>query len=389
MKTLYIGFIYLPMIELGRIEKFLNMFSSKNTIIAYRWSLKEFFKTIYNIEIEDFSKLEKIADKYFKEKRKYEEDIEKFFIAIKDRPPKTIRLAISSIRTFLIENGVELKEAFWRRLRKRIKGSRALTLDKVPNNNELKQIILHMPIHGKALTLLLLSSGMRIGEALKLKVEDIDLEKEPARINIKGEYTKTGNPRIAFCSKEAKELLKEWLKIREQYLKQAFERSRVYQKDKEDPRLFPFELPVFYEIWEKAVKRAGYEKIEERTNRQLLHVHCLRKFFRTRMATLIPVDIVEALMGHSQYLDSVYRRYSVEDLEQFYTQGEPSVLVFSSGEDIAKLKKEIEDKNLQLQNIINGLVSENLALKTKITENEKAIKELEKKLEEVIRKLQI
>ena len=214
---------------MSRIDKILNMFS-KNTIVAYRWSLKEFFQTIYNIKIEEFSKLEELAERYFLEKRNYEEDIEKFFIAIKEQPPKSIKLMISAIRTFFIENGIELKEGFWRRLRKRIKGSRALTLDKIPSNNELKQIILHMPIHGKALTLLLASSGMRIGEALKLTLNDIDLEKEPARINIKGEYTKTGNPRIAFCSKEAKEAIKEWLRVRNDYLKTSSRRSHFYKK---------------------------------------------------------------------------------------------------------------------------------------------------------------
>jgi integrase len=356
------------------------MFNSKNTFIAYRWSLKEFFKVIYNAEIEEISEMEELANRYFSEKRNYEEDIEKFFISIKDKPPKTIRLMISAIRTFLIENGIELKEAFWRRLRKRIKGTRALTIDKVPSNNELKQIILHMPIQGKALTLLLASSGMRIGEALKLKIEDIDLEREPARINIKGEYTKTGNPRIAFCSKETKEAIKEWLKIRENYLKQACGRSHIFKKEKGDPRIFPFDFTTFYLMWEKAVKRAGFEKIEEKTNRQVIHPHVLRKFFRTRMATLIPLDVVEALMGHEGYLTEIYRKYSIEDLEKFYLQGEPSVSIFSSSEDIVKLKKEIEEKNLQLQNIINGLVSENLAFKQKISEMEKTNEELKKQL---------
>jgi integrase len=310
---------------MGKVENFLNMFNSKNTINAYKWCLSEFFKSIYNIKIENFEILEKLAENYLLENRNYEEDIEKFFILIKDKPPKTIKLMLTAVKTFLIENGIETKEAFWRRLRKRIKGSRALTLDQVPSNQELKQIILHMPIHGKALTLLLASSGMRIGEALKLKIEDIDLEK--CRINIKGEYTKTGNPRIAFFSKEAREMIKEWLKVREDYLKRSVKRSIVYKKSLEDRRIFPFEMPVYYEIWKRAVKKAGFEKFDSSTKRQLVHPHVLRKFFRTRMATVIPLDVVEALMGHEGYLTEVYRRYSIEDLEKFYSQGESVVLI--------------------------------------------------------------
>ncbi|MEM3629336.1 MAG: hypothetical protein QXW47_06335 [Candidatus Jordarchaeales archaeon] len=54
----------------------------------------------------------------------------------------------------------------------------------------------------------------------------------------------------------------------------------------------------------------------------------LRKFFRTRMATVIPVDIVEALMVHEGYLAEVYRQYSFEDLAKYYKQGEHTLLVF-------------------------------------------------------------
>ncbi|MEM2027605.1 MAG: site-specific integrase [Candidatus Bathyarchaeia archaeon] len=106
---------------------------------------------------------------------------------------------------FLMENDIELPALFWR------KGSRALMLDKVPSNAELRQILNHMDAKGRSLFLVLASSGMRIGEALKLMVEDVDLASEPPRINIRGEYTKTGNPRIAFISSEAKETIQEWL----------------------------------------------------------------------------------------------------------------------------------------------------------------------------------
>jgi integrase len=92
-------------------------------------------------------------------------------------------------------------------------------LDKVPSNAELRRILSHMDVKGKSLFLVLASSGMRIGEALRLKVEDVDLTSDPPKINIRGEYTKTGNPRIAFISFEARESLEEWLKNREGELK--------------------------------------------------------------------------------------------------------------------------------------------------------------------------
>lgn len=367
------------------IENFLKTFSSKKTIKTYRWCLNQFFKTIFK----DFKEedIENFAEKYLKEKRNYEEDIENFFSLIKEEPPKSIKLMLSVIRTFLIENGIEIKEQFWRRIRRRIKGARARTIDYVPSNEELKQILLHTHILGKALFTLLTSSGMRIGEALKLKISDIDLDKDPGRINIRAENSKSGNPRIAFISKEAASLLKEWLKIRNDYLKAAIKKSHTYPKKLEDDRLFPFDDNTAYKIWRNALRKSGFLKRDISTNRHVIHPHVLRKFFRTKMATLIPVDVVEALMGHEGYLTEVYRKYSLDDLAAFYKKGESAITIFSNIEEVSKLRSEIEERNKQLQNVINSLVVENMNLKNQISMITEQLKEIYNQLNKIQEKL--
>ncbi|MEM1540945.1 MAG: site-specific integrase, partial [Candidatus Bathyarchaeia archaeon] len=185
--------------------------------------------------------------------------------------------------------------------------------------------------------------------------------------NIRGEYTKTGNPRVAFISSEAKEALQEWLKIRENELQTAVKRSR-YGKKAEDKRIWPFEANTAYYIWRNAIAKSGFAKRFQYNNsveRFTVHPHVLRKFFRTRMATVTPVDVVEALMGHEGYLTEVYRRYSLEDLAKFYKQGEHTLLVFV-GEEVSRLRAEIEERNRQLQTLINGLATENMELKTQV-----------------------
>jgi integrase len=68
------------------------------------------------------------------------------------------------------------------------------------------------------------------------------------------------------------------------------------------------------------------------------HPHTLRKFFRTRLgAVSIPIDVVEALMGHEGYLTEVYRRYSIEDLRKFCLKGESALLVFMEAQEVTKL----------------------------------------------------
>ncbi|MEM3760224.1 MAG: tyrosine-type recombinase/integrase [Candidatus Bathyarchaeia archaeon] len=362
---------------MSRVENFLKMFTSQNTVRAYSWSLTEFFKTVYG---ENEGKLEEHAERYFSEKRDYEQDIQRFLVAINGKPPKTVRLMLTAVKSFLIENDVELPAKFWRRLIKRVRGSRALTLDKVPSNVELRRIITHMPVHGKALFLTLASSGMRIGEALQLKPEDFEFDKEPVKVNIRGEYTKTGNSRIAFISKEAKEAIEEWLKVRSRYIEAAAGKSHKYGKPTQDQRLFPFEANTAYAVWKNALRKSGYLKKDTQTNRHTIHPHVLRKFFRTKLGSVLPVDVVEALMGHEGYLTEVYRRYSHEDLAKFYMQGEAALTVFAEAEEVAKLRVEIEERNKQLQQLVNGLTAENLELKQRLVKVEEKLAEIEKML---------
>jgi integrase len=366
---------------MSRVENFLALFRSKSTGKAYSWALTEYFKAIYG---ENEHKLEEYAERYFQEKRDYEQDIQSFFTQVNSKPPKTVRLMLAAVRSFLIENNVELPTKFWRRLIKRVRGSRALTLDRVPSNVELRRILMHAPIHGKAFFLMLSSSGMRIGEAMQLTPGDIEFEKQPCQINIQGKYTKTGNSRVAFMSREAKEAIEEWLKVRTKYLEAAIKKSHKYRKKSEDSRIFPFENNTAYAIWTNSLRKSGFLKKDTQTNRHTLHPHVLRKFFRTKLGSLIPVDVVEALMGHEGYLTDVYRRYSQEDLAKFYMQGEPALTIFAEAEEVGKLRLEIDERNKQLQAIVNGLTTENLELKQRVNKTEQKIAELEKTLKEIL-----
>jgi len=362
-----------------RLE-YLKQYGSPNTVRAYESALKKFFETIYGKRDD----LEGLAEKYFQEKRDIEQDIERFVIAIKDQAPYTRKLCISAVRIMLLENGVELPQLFWRRLRGRVKGSRAITEDKVPSVDELRKIIMHLPVHGKALFLTLASSGMRIGECLKLGIEDVELNLEPARVNIRAEYTKTGNKRITFISKEAKEAIAEWLKVREKWLHSAVGKSHIQPKNLEDKRLFPFSEVNARIMWRHALTKSGNGKRDLKTNITLMHPHVLRKFFRTQLGAL-SVDMTEALMGHEGYLTEAYRRYPnpEETLAEFYKKGEHLLLIFTEAGEVNKLRVEVEEKNRQLQQIINGLVSENMELKQKMQTADEKLRQVEDTLQEI------
>jgi hypothetical protein len=166
------------------------------------------------------------------------------------------------------------------------------------------------------------------------------------------------------------------LKVRDDYLKSASGKSQIHKKSVKDERVFPFDFPTAYDIWKNALTKSGMSKKDTSTNRMTVHPHVLRKFFRTKLGAVIPVDIVESLMGHEGYLTEVYRRYSFEDLGKFYQDGEHALVIFGSREDAVKLKKEMEEENRKLQTLVNSLATENINLKGRLETVEKEVNEI-------------
>ena len=191
---------------------YLETYSSQNTVRVYQSGLRKFFKVIYRDN--DLNQ----ADKYVNEDRDHEADLKAFFVTIKDTVPKSIQRNISIVRTFFVENSIRVDDRVWRSLSRRINGKGPATIVRVPTTDEFKRILSHMDVKGRAFFLMLASSGMRSGEALQLKLSDIDLDSDPVRLDVKAKYVKGGNRRWAFISTEAKEALEEWLTIRDRYI---------------------------------------------------------------------------------------------------------------------------------------------------------------------------
>jgi len=73
--------------------------------------------------------------------------------------------------------------------------------DRAPTVEELRKILLWGKLRTKALILVLASSGMRLGEAIKLRVKDGDFNSKPAKVNLSPKVaSKTGEGRITYLS---------------------------------------------------------------------------------------------------------------------------------------------------------------------------------------------
>jgi len=349
---------------MDKIGSFLLNFDSDNTRRTYKSLLNQYFKVV---------KAE--PNKYFVEGRKYEDDIKKFRQSLSGRPPKTIRTYIAGIKSFLMENDVELKEKFWKNIANRTKGSFSVTDDYIPTREELREILQHGSIKARAMFLVMVSSGIRIGELTKLYLDDIEVDKKPARIHIRYGIAKNRNPRTVFISNEAVNSLNSWLKERDDYLKRAVKKASHFKikKPSKDDRIFPMDTNTCRQIWNGLLKKSGYSRKDKTTGWERTHPHCLRKYFSSHIK--MSRDMVEGLLGHSGYLGKSYPRYTEKELMKEYQKAEPSISIFETPIDeerLEHLETEIKrrDEKLKVQ-------EEDIEfLKSKLLESENELKRL-------------
>ena len=317
------------------IDEWLKSLRSNNTRKVYLSGLRIFASVVGEGEFED------VMARYVNEVKKGRDvfnDLLNFASLLRDKPPNTANTYKNGVLSFLeYALDFELTKKQRRILRNRMpKGKRARTIEDDLTRERLRKILSHCDTKGKALFLFLVSSGIRVGEALQLELDDIDLSSEPVKVNVRGEYTKTGDPYYSFISQEAKEVLLEWLKVREQYILTSYKRGRGLArmgdgrgvKPLEDKRIFPFSTYVAESMWNNALRKAGLENHDKSTNRHTLHIHMLRKFFASQLKLVVPREIVEALMGHDEGLDKAYRRYTEKEIREWYLKGMPHLYIF-------------------------------------------------------------
>ena len=355
---------------MNKLENFLNEHegATKN---SYGLSLKQFFewkKTDADSYIKSFKSLNEEQKEELLEE--YQNDIKEYWKYIKQRwkPKYTRNAKLNPVRQLLIEYKIELPMVFWKRLKKdKDKGARALTQDRAPTHHELRRIIHEGKPIARSISLIAISTGMRLGEILQLKISDIDWKQKPVWINIRGETTKTGDPRTVYLTEEASNVLENWMYIKDEngktnrdkwfetvqsrMQKLAEAKPELFKKLKDrhkhdDGTIFPITRQTAESYWQTMLKRANLDMRDTSTNLRVLHFHTLRKFFRSSMAKPLGLDVTEALMGHSGYLTDAYRRYSKSDLAKLFLDNQQHVTVIQEPKDVKKLEQDM-DKRLQ------------------------------------------
>lgn len=373
----------------GVLAGWLSTYGKPSTKRLYGAALKHFLSHLYGGKLSKTDvEFESLASTFISEckgGRNWFKDLVDFAVYLSNRPPKTAFSYMNAVKGFIeFCLDVELSKKQAKILRSRLpKGVRARTVDGELTRERLRSILTHCDVKGKALFLFLASSGIRVGEALQLQLGDVDLNSDPVKVVVRGEYAKEGDKYYTFISTEAKDALLEWLKVRDSYLHSSSSRGRGLKvvKSVDDERLFPFSTYVANAMWTNAVNKAGLEGRDASTKRRKFHIHLLRKFFQTQLKYAnVPEDIVEALIGHRGYLDDAYRRYSFEQMVEAYKKGEPYLYInvpTEIREIQTKFSKEQEEQRNRIMDLTLKLTDANALMIKLMAENEQIRKEQE------------
>jgi integrase/recombinase XerD len=266
----------------------------KEHVAAYlRYQYRRYFKagTIRSsyASLEGFLKL--ITDKG-DIKNIERRDLEKFVEHEQDRGLKlsTVRLRLAAVKAFMrfmIDRGVLKEEVFPWKLKIKMPDILPRAMD--PEDVE-RLLDTKVGLRDRALILLLLRTGMRIGELLGTRVMDVVMAERKILI-FEADKNQTG--RVVYFSDDAKEALEAWLEKRNQGI--AF----LFYGRKGRALSYPAARMVFVRYLKEAgLSQKGYT------------LHCLRHTFATDFLNAgIPMECLGKLMGHSRL--EVTRRYAM------------------------------------------------------------------------------
>lgn len=310
------------------LDKVFRRSHSDNSRKAGEMALRAFDK-VFEQSVEQYvSKLERGELDPYSLLDRFSAELDK-----KGLSPHTISDYLTRIRQYFAYNGIALDEGVFRAkvTMPRVVGPD----DRAPTIEELRKILSWGKLRTKALILLLASSGMRIGESIRLKVRDIDLSYKPVKVKLSPIVaSKTGEGRVTYMTDEAAEYLKKYLGQRIGDVNAwVFTSEADQHKHMSDDRAWKTIIDC--------IEKAGIGKDEESTihGRRKIHPHSLRKFFFSRVVGVIGETAAHALMGHGTYLKTYYKR-SEEERAKDYLKCATYLNVLGESQDVRRVKDE-------------------------------------------------
>src|SRR5215203_1510820 len=349
---------------------------SARTVSVHLADFEQFVRTEYRKDLD--SLLEELKsgkiDLYelFSKFVTYEvrEKVQKNFIST-----KTLSQRVKHIKHFLEANDVTINQTKFKmkiKLPKEIKREKeGITKDQV------REILAACDdIRLKTYVMFLASTGWRASEALSVQLQDIDFDRTPVRVNLRGENAKTRMDRHTYLTQEMVTQLKSWFdfKYSERTIKQYYDKKTgkiVYKvmllkpvRRPDDCVFMPYhderETTVEY-AYKNLSRRFG--ELLDRMNIKFRHdgkrrevsLHSFRHFVYTTIDGLGQNQFAEYFIGHA---NSTYWRKPESEKIATFLKIEP-YLTFM---DVSALEAKGADQQTRMEQV----QTENFALKQQI-----------------------
>ncbi len=278
---------------------------------------------------------------------------------------QTIKSRLAAIKGYLRYLGLKIYTEDCKQI---IKIPKAIKEREIPLTRDLiLRVLRNVPPRLQTVILVLVSSGIRIGELVQLKLSDIDLTTIPTKIQLRAQITKTKQARETFISSEATTALKDYLSMTFAWSEHKdnshlndviiFGRGTIGNSKQKGSIVQPEHLAASESLMRQL--RLHLKKVPDLdrispNGCKIVHYHAFRKFFRTIVGNASGRDFAEALIGHQFYMNTYYQ-LTDEKKREMYLEVE-SLLTISDFETVEKNIKKISEKNSQLEEKFNGLL---------------------------------
>ena len=212
---------------------------------------------------------------------------------------------------------------------------------------------------------------MRAVEALSVRIKDLDLQSNPPKLFVRGEFTKTRSDRTIFLTSELRHQLLSWInyKYRSRRVCHSYNNGKtlteyrtpqgnetdlvfsVYQSTKNpNPNNLYFDMASSFA---KTLDRMGKGMREDDNNkRRKITLHSFRRFVKTTISDLGYQDFSEYFIGHS---GSTYWTKKESEKAEIFQKIEPYLTFLNvhqlerQGADIQSRVNELEELNESLR----------------------------------------
>jgi integrase len=291
-------------------------------------------------------------------------------LTLQDVKPVNIKSIYYAVQKFCVANEIVVNWDF-------IARPKAVTKikDRVPSNEELKTILNFANIRDKALFMAMLSSGLRVGTAMSLKVKDYKPLEDLAVITVEGgegRKLSEGFWYWTFTTPETRKIVDSYLQWRQRNGETITPESTLFTAIEKETEI-QYTTNVSRQ-WRRLVEKAGLCKMIEGTGWLDIHLHVLRKFFHTKCKGAgIKPEYYDFWMGHTQekdLADSYWREEIPKHLIE-YKKAIPDLGVYDAPRAMNELefrKRALIDQLILLRPEIDRTALENMLAMVKSDE---------------------